>query len=150
MVCSTVVFASRRCTYLVLYSYPHFGSWTTVHDIRGVVGPSNWRCAFSANYGVCTRRNVTRHVLALHTRLSLTHSKKEQKVHISAHGTPLHLASWEGRTENVRLLLDRGASVDANDKDERLRYYTSRHPWENIRIVRLLLAQGASADVKDK
>ncbi len=63
-------------------------------------------------------------------------------------GTPLILAAANGRTETVKLLLSRGAKVNARAADGRTALiWAARHG--NPDIVRHLMAAGADPKVKD-
>lgn len=62
------------------------------------------------------------------------------------HGTPLHAASLNGNVDIARLLIERGADIDAPGKEY---YGTPLHAAAlngNIDIVRLLIDEGADID----
>lgn len=64
--------------------------------------------------------------------------------------TPLHDAAIQGNTEIVKLLLEAGANVNAQDKED---LYTPLHDaarMNHSEIVRLLLACGADTSLKDR
>lgn len=67
--------------------------------------------------------------------------------------TPLHLAAFFGQTEIARLLLDRGAEIDARSRSERFaRSNTPLHAAAangQMEAARLLLARGADANARD-
>lgn len=62
--------------------------------------------------------------------------------------TPLASAAASGRLDNVRLLLDAGAAIDAHDDlnigSTALEVACSKGQWE---VARYLVSQGASADI---
>ena len=63
-------------------------------------------------------------------------------------GTPLNLAAWDGSLEVGRFLLDRGANINARDKDRHtpLMYTTWRG---HLKFARMLLQRGAVIDPQD-
>lgn len=72
--------------------------------------------------------------------------------------TPLHLAVNAGLADNVKLLLDAGASVRAIDLhsqtpllavSQRCVFIDQRHSWQLIRIITLLLEAGSDPDAQD-
>ena len=56
------------------------------------------------------------------------------------------LASDKGNLEAVKLLLDKGAEVNAKNKDGK----TALLVASNLEVVKLLLDKGADVNVKDK
>ena len=72
-----------------------------------------------------------------------------------SHWTPLHVASRFGKIEIARLLLDRGATVNAEDNDGEkplhwvlYREYNSQE--EGVRVAQLLLERGADVNTRRK
>ena len=67
------------------------------------------------------------------------------------YGTPLHYAVWHNHIEIARLLIARGADVDAIgtgiDDGHKCLHFAAHHG--NIEIVRLLVENGASVDSRD-
>jgi ankyrin repeat protein len=60
--------------------------------------------------------------------------------------TALHFASWKNQSEMVKLLLSRGAVVDARDKN----HETPLHFTESRIIADQLLANGADINAKNR
>uniref|UniRef100_A0A8C8FXX2 Ankyrin 1, erythrocytic a n=1 Tax=Oncorhynchus tshawytscha TaxID=74940 RepID=A0A8C8FXX2_ONCTS len=63
--------------------------------------------------------------------------------------TPLHIASRRGNVIMVRLLLDRGAQIDAKTKDELTPLHCAARNG-HVRIIEILLDQGAPIQAKTK
>ena len=61
----------------------------------------------------------------------------------------LHTAAEEGNTEEVELLLDRGANIETKDKDG-LTPLMIAAKWGKTETVELLLDRGANIETKDK
>jgi ankyrin repeat protein len=62
---------------------------------------------------------------------------------------PLSLASYRGHKAVVKLLLEKGAAVDAPDKDGRTPLHWAL--WSgHVEVVKLLLEKGAAVDATDK
>ena len=69
------------------------------------------------------------------------------------HWTPLHAASQYGKIEIVRLLLDRGATVNAEGKDgdkplHCVLYREHNSQEEGVRVAQLLLERGADVNTR--
>ena len=70
---------------------------------------------------------------------------------IGNRGTPIHLATWDGAygADKVRILLEKGVSVDAKDG-----YGYSPLEWaidaSNVAVVETLLENGGRLDVKNR
>lgn len=63
--------------------------------------------------------------------------------------SPLHKAAEKGKLEACKLLVEKGASVDARDKDG----LTPLHDactLGKVEVVEYLISQGASVDAVDK
>jgi len=59
--------------------------------------------------------------------------------------TPLHIASWQGKSEMVELLLRYGADVNSVDREQRTPLQSSA--WQgHEKVVWLLLKAGARCD----
>ena len=56
--------------------------------------------------------------------------------------TPLHLAAWQGHVDIVRLLLDRGADVNARGDGGRTPLHYAAY-WGHLDVVELLIEEGA-------
>jgi ankyrin repeat protein len=57
--------------------------------------------------------------------------------------TALMIAAMNGNVDNVRLLLQRGASVNVRDEDDRSALAHARNDDERARIIALLTKAGA-------
>ena len=66
----------------------------------------------------------------------------------AASTTPLHIAAQQGHEAVVRLLLGRGASIDATDQEHRTALHTAAQQGHEA-VARLLLGHGASIDATD-
>ena len=74
-----------------------------------------------------------------------------------AHLTPLHLASYVGKLEMVRLLLDHGADPEANAEGRsgekplhQVSYGKYRSEEDGVRVAQLLLEHGADVNTRRK
>jgi hypothetical protein len=83
---------------------------------------------------------------ALETYLIVTH-REGVNAKSGGHGTPLHVASYEGHRELVRLLLDHGAGINSGDNDSKTPLVAA-YSGNNLEAMRLLLEHGAEADVE--
>ena len=61
--------------------------------------------------------------------------------------TPLHIAASEGHAEVAQLLIDRGANVNAKDKDGRTPLHYAAYGY--VEVIVLLLWRGADSSVED-
>lgn len=62
--------------------------------------------------------------------------------------TPLHIATFEGRTAEVRSLLEGGANVDAADAGGRTPLHFAAQEYR-LEEAKLLCAAGATVDARD-
>ena len=83
----------------------------------------------------------------------LTNHGTESTTQLRGCATPLHLASFAGRTGTVKLLVQHGADVNAHDEEHSTplhRAVSSRFALDgNINIVRELLGHGANVDERN-
>ncbi|KAI4294126.1 ankyrin, partial [Schizophyllum commune Tattone D] len=63
-------------------------------------------------------------------------------------GTSLHVAVWSGHFGTARLLLMRGANVDALNSKHRTPLHDAAHEGY-IDIIRLLVDRGAALEARD-
>ncbi|KAJ7855795.1 hypothetical protein B0H13DRAFT_1902954 [Mycena leptocephala] len=63
-------------------------------------------------------------------------------VHQEQHASPLRIASWEGHTDVVRILLEKGADPNVPD-DKRGSPIQAASQWGHQHIVKLLSESGA-------
>jgi len=61
---------------------------------------------------------------------------------------PLHRAAPHASVEMVTLLLDRGAAIDAQDRQKGWSPLHEATNWRNVEVVRLLLERGAKPSLK--
>jgi ankyrin repeat protein len=70
------------------------------------------------------------------------------------HESPLHLASWNGRLDSVRALLNCGANVNAKDSQGRTPLYQALRGSSiedaGFGVVQLLVEHGAAVNTRDK
>lgn len=81
---------------------------------------------------------VTKYLFSCTTKVDVNQSDNEGR-------TPLHVASWQGHLDMVKLLIEHGADVNAMDLD----YRTPLHScaWQgNDKVMEVLLFYGASPD----
>jgi len=72
------------------------------------------------------------------------------KVHDNDGKTPLQVATQHGRLNNMKLLLDQGADVNAKDKAGQTALYVAVQQNKNTDSIKLLLDKGADINTKDK
>ncbi|MCJ1250247.1 hypothetical protein MMC30_007473 [Trapelia coarctata] len=63
--------------------------------------------------------------------------------------TPLHLTAWGDHQVAIRLLLDKGADIQAQDKRGQTPLHSAVYE-KNKAVIRLLLDKGADVDAQDK
>lgn len=76
------------------------------------------------------------------TKMASTGRVGEAGVGVDGDSTSLHLAAWEGNLELVARLLDRGADVNALDRNGETALHGAA-AWGDTRMVRLLIERGA-------
>jgi hypothetical protein len=74
--------------------------------------------------------------------------KRGAKVNVGTRGSPLLLAAELGRIEMARVLLDRGAKVDASNRDGRTPLMQAAMRG-NVALTKLLLERGANVTLVD-
>jgi ankyrin repeat protein len=65
------------------------------------------------------------------------------------HNTPLHIASFQGKTAVVTILLERGATLDARDKQGGTALHDAAQGG-HLEVVRLLLIRSADSRAHDR
>jgi len=126
----------------------HFRIWTTIHDVS--------RRSKSLEYHFLGRSPPSRTPLyyaafcgftELAEYLIVTHNE-DVNAKGGLYGTPLHAASFKGRLDAARLLLDYGADVNSTKGGEiplRLAY-----KCQHFEVMKLLLSRGATVDLRDE
>jgi ankyrin repeat protein len=68
----------------------------------------------------------------------------------ATNSTPLHDAALGGSVEVTRLLLDKGAEIEARESESDSTPLHVAAGWGRMEVVRLLIERGARKDVKNK
>jgi ankyrin repeat protein len=132
---------------------PYLAAWVWVHDVdvdrpraRSAIDdlpehpppPEGTALYYAASCGFS--------VLADH--LIVTHAE-DVNAECGERGSPLHAASYWGRLEVARLLLENGANVNLEDDNGKTPLVAAyRRNRTNLEAMRLLLKHGAAADVQ--
>lgn len=128
---------------------PYLTAWTWIHDVEGhwprmpidihpvhPPPPDATALYYAASCGFS----------ALAKYLIVTHGEGVT-AKSGGHGTPLHVASYEGHLDVVRLLLDHGADINSGDNDGKTPLVAA-YRGNNLEAMRLLLEHGAEVDVE--
>jgi ankyrin repeat protein len=127
---------------------PHLRAWTSIHDMDRVHHGDVWRRrnpppiakATALYYAVsCGFSRLARHLILVHA--------DDANAKCGQYGTPLHVASYMGHVDAVRVLLEYGADVNVTNSSgisPLLEACTCNHP----EVVRLLLEHGADVEAE--
>lgn len=95
-------------------------------------------------FQACALGDVTRVAQQLDTDPSLLHQRKDPRV-----GTPLHVAADKGQVEVARLLIERGAVVNATTDSGDITPMHDAAFSGRVEMVKFLLSQGADPAARD-
>lgn len=91
------------------------------------------------------------HIDVINTPIDFASTNEEEYLEFlyNENTTELTWVHINGHVDVVRILLDKGADIDAIDNDGRTAIISAAHVYDNIEIIRLLLKQKSRVDIVD-